>query len=40
MNEIHTIQQMLSQVGIDAEEVFTGTLRDCPVCGSDQQLAA
>jgi hypothetical protein len=40
MNETHTAQQLLSQAGIETEEVFSGMLRDCPVCGSDQQLAA
>ncbi|HSR44579.1 MAG TPA: hypothetical protein VLT15_05020 [Acidimicrobiia bacterium] len=40
MNEIQAIQRMLSEVGIEAEEVFTGESRACPVCRCERPLAA
>lgn len=40
MNEIHTIMQMLTQAGIEADEIFAGDYENCPVCRCAQQLAA
>jgi hypothetical protein len=40
MNETHSIQQLLSETGIQFEELFTGEDDDCPVCKCSRQLAA
>ena len=40
MNETHVVQQLLSEIGIQFEELFTGEGDACPVCRCSQQLAA